>query len=268
VSKKSKKLLIDADLIVYRSCVAVEKDVRWNESMLDEGISASPNVHILYSDFSDAWPNVELAFTRLFERFDTDDHVAALTVGRNFRYDVDPTYKGNRADTRKPLCFHRVREELAKHYNVVSFDGIEADDILGIFATRDPNAIVWSLDKDLQGIPCTLYDGKTVRKIDRYKADEYFFYQVLVGDTADGYPGCPGVGPKKAEAILKAAQDERNKADVEFARYGDYWWRAVVKTYEKYGLTEADALKQARLARILRDSDWDSKNKKPILWTP
>jgi 5'-3' exonuclease len=254
---KPKKLLIDADLIVYRSCVAVEKDFQCDD-----------NYHLLYSDFDEAWYNVEKALSRLFDKFGTEDHVAALTAGRNFRYDVDPTYKGNRAETRKPLCFARVREELAIQYNVVSFDGIEADDILGIFATRDPNAIVWSLDKDLQTVPCTLYDGKSVRKIDRYEADKFFFYQVLVGDTADGYPGCPGVGPKKAEEVLSRAQDERSKADVEFARYGEYWWRAVVATYEKHGLTEADALKQARLARILRDSDWDSKNKKPILWTP
>lgn len=257
---KKPKLLIDADLIVYRSCVAVEKDVRWDESMLEDGISANPSTHILYSDFNDAWGNVELAFTRLFERFGTDDHVAALTVGRNFRYDVDPAYKGNRAETRKPLCFHRVREELAKAYNVVSLDGIEADDILGIFATRDPNTVVWSLDKDLQTIPCTLYDGKQVRKISKAEADYFFFYQVLVGDTADGYPGCPGVGPKKAEKILR----DFELKDLDTLSL----WPAVVQTYEEYGLTQEDALKQARLARILRSSDWDSVNKKPILWKP
>jgi DNA polymerase-1 len=254
---KKKKLLIDADLIVYRSCVAVEKDVRWDD-----------NYHILFSDFDDAWPNVELAFTRLFERFGTDNHVAALTTGRNFRYEVDPTYKGNRAETRKPLCFWRVREEMEKQYNVVSFEGIEADDILGIFATRDPNTIVCSVDKDLKTVPCTLFDGKQVRKIDEYQADRYFYSQVLTGDVADGYPGCPGVGEVKAEAILKAAEDERNKQDDEFWRYRQYAWRAIVKTYEKRGLTEADALKQARLARILRTTDWDAKAKKPILWTP
>jgi 5'-3' exonuclease len=250
---KPKKLLIDADLIVYRSCVAVEKDFQCDD-----------NYHLLYSDFDEAWYNVEKALSRLFDKFGTEDHVAALTAGRNFRYDVDPTYKGNRAETRKPLCFARVREELAIQYNVVSFDGIEADDILGIFATRDPNAIVWSLDKDLQTVPCTLYDGKNVRKISQAEADYFFMYQVLVGDTADGYPGCPGVGPKKAEAVLdtRAQPDVSGKVDTRTL------WERVVATYEKHGLTEADALKQARLARILRDSDWDSKNKKPILWTP
>ena len=45
-------------------------------------------------------------------------------------------------------------------------------------------------------------------------------------------------------------------------------WEAVVKEYEKQGLDEAYALTQARLARILRAQDWDSKRKKPILWRP
>jgi 5'-3' exonuclease len=191
VANKKKTLLIDADLIVYRSCVAVEKDVRWED-----------NYHVLYSSFDDVWPNVELAMTRLFERFGTDKHVAALTEGRNFRYDVDPTYKGNRASTRKPLAFSRVREEMEKQYNVVKFEGIEADDILGIFATRDPNTIVCSADKDLKTIPCTLWNGKETRKYDEARSRLQLLLSGLVGDTADGYPGCPGVGEKKAEVIL------------------------------------------------------------------
>jgi hypothetical protein len=45
-------------------------------------------------------------------------------------------------------------------------------------------------------------------------------------------------------------------------------WPRVLEAYTKAGLTEADALTQARLARILRWSDWDAKERKPILWTP
>ena len=48
-----------------------------------------------------------------------------------------------------------------------------------------------------------------------------------------------------------------------------WWWDAVVEAFTfKAGLTEADALKQARLARILRWSDWNSETKTPILWSP
>jgi DNA polymerase I len=36
----------------------------------------------------------------------------------------------------------------------------------------------------------------------------------------------------------------------------------------KEGLTEDDALLQARLARILRADEYDFKAKRPILWEP
>ena len=45
-------------------------------------------------------------------------------------------------------------------------------------------------------------------------------------------------------------------------------WKGVVETYFTKGLTEGDALIQARLARILRHEDYDYKKKEPILWTP
>jgi DNA polymerase-1 len=39
-----------------------------------------------------------------------------------------------------------------------------------------------------------------------------------------------------------------------------------VAAYERQGLTEADAIKQARLARILRYEEWDGRT--PRLWAP
>ena len=43
-------------------------------------------------------------------------------------------------------------------------------------------------------------------------------------------------------------------------------WEAVVAEYKRQKLDEEYALTQARLARILRASDWDNKKKEPILW--
>lgn len=200
--------------------------------------------------------NVVRAVDRLTKRFDTDDVLMCISAGRNFRYDVDPTYKQNRKGTRKPLAYNAVLEKVEANYPSFKHDGLEADDVMGIFATRDSNTIICSMDKDMKTIPCTLFDGKTVKKIDKATADYWFFYQVLVGDTADGYPGLPGTGPKKAEAILTKTRSTESA------------WPLVVAAYEKKGLTEADAIKQARMARILRNSDWDAKKKEPILWTP
>src|SRR3546814_13603695 len=38
-------------------------------------------------------------------------------------------------------------------------------------------------------------------------AENFWLYQTLMGDSTDGYKGCPGCGPKSAEAILQKAGD-------------------------------------------------------------
>ncbi len=60
------------------------------------------------------------------------------------------------------------------------------------------------------------------------------------------------IGPKTASRLLDEAAN----------------WDTVVNAYEKAGLTEEDALVQARVARILRASDYDQSTQEPILWTP
>lgn len=75
--------------------------------------------------------------------------------------------------------------------------------------------------------------------------------QTMIGDTADNYKGCPGIGIKTAEKL--------------FNKYGATW-DTVVKSFKNAGCTEEDALVQARVARILRDEDF--KDGKVKLWTP
>jgi DNA polymerase-1 len=222
------------------------------------------------SDAGEAFAGVERAIDRLTTRFETDDVLLCLSEGRNFRYDVDPTYKANRKATRKPACYAEVVKRACEAWPHFSFPGLEADDVLGIFASRDANTILVSEDKDMKTIPCTLFAQGKLQKIDRATADWWFFYQVLVGDTADGYPGLPAVGPKKAEAILAKAKDyaeSKIAKDLGLTAAG-CWWYVIKAAYEERGFTEADAIKQARLARILRNEDWDAKKKEPILWTP
>ena len=62
----------------------------------------------------------------------------------------------------------------------------------------------------------------------------------------------PASVPKKAEVILGPRPH----------------WGAVEQAFIKAGLTKDDALTQARLARILRWSDWDAEKGEPILWKP
>jgi DNA polymerase-1 len=78
----------------------------------------------------------------------------------------------------------------------------------------------------------------------------------VLGDAVDGYSGCPGIGPKKAETVLANAKD------------GVSPWGVIVGAYVKAGLDEEDALLQARLARILQFGDYDLKTNKVKLWEP
>lgn len=105
----------------------------------------------------------------------------------------------------------------------------------------------------MRSIPCPFYNfiQDTFHKTTQAEADYQFLYQTLVGDATDNYKGCPKIGEVGAKRILDK----------------DCSWDAVVAAYEKAGLSEEEALTQARVARILRYEDV-GKDFKPILWTP
>ena len=48
----------------------------------------------------------------------------------------------------------------------------------------------------------------------------------------------------------------------------EIYWQHVLKAYAKAGLSEEEALTQARVARICRSNDYDFKTKQVILWSP
>jgi DNA polymerase-1 len=179
---------------------------------------------------------------------------------------VLPSYKHNRVGLEKPALYHQLKEYLVANFTTKEKEGLEGDDVMGILATRWPgHFILATIDKDLQQIPGELYNWNTeiFKNITEGEADRYFYKQVLMGDNCDGYTGCPGIGPKKAEALLMYV----------YAQYigeppPSAYWEEIIKVYESKGLTEADALQQARVARILRASDYDFKTKEIKLWTP
>ena len=85
--------------------------------------------------------------------------------------------------------------------------------------------------------------------VDEQQADRNFCLQVLTGDQADGYKGCVGVGHVKANRVL---HDKFNIEDM---------WNAVIEEYERNKQSFEDAYHQARLARILRNGEYDDCNK-------
>lgn len=242
-------LLIDADILVYRAISSVEQEIEWE-----------PDVWTLSTDLKDAHEAFSDMLFGILDTAPTNEFKLCFSDAKNFRKDLNPSYKGNRAGVRKPMGFKPFRDQIIDKHGALIKPALEADDVIGILATKPgTDFIIVSDDKDLRTVPgAHLIDGH-VTNIGESEATIKFFTQVLTGDQADGYPGCPGIGPKKAEQIL---------ASVEPFKYPSAYWEAIVNTYTKAGLTEEDAIMQARMARILRWTDWDHETQKVILWTP
>ena len=60
------------------------------------------------------------------------------------------------------------------------------------------------------------------------------YYQCLVGDGADGFPGCPGIGEKKAEEILMTAMEACGRFSPSVL------WDVLHFTYLSQGATKED----------------------------
>jgi len=121
-------------------------------------------------------------------------------------------------------------------------------------------SIIVSVDKDFKSIPCRLYNPdkpeEGIVEVTKDEADRYHLYQTLVGDASDNYKGCPSVGPVKALKILDSCDS-----------YEECWVK-ILDSFDKAGLSSKHALVQARLARILRDGDYDFESKKVKFWKP
>lgn len=246
-------LLFDGDELVYVSCAAVEYEAEWDEQ----------NV-ILASNTEEAWDVLQLSMKKTKEAIEGEHTIkVAFTGPENFRKPLYHDYKAHRVK-RKPLCFQKVKQRLQETYDSMSIGILEADDLLGIWSTSGDyeNPVIVSQDKDFLTIPGALWRKDELIYVSEGDADYHWLKQTLTGDSSDGYPGCPGVGPVGAEKLL----NEFVLTEGGFAT--SEAWKAVVRTYEAKGLSVDDALVQARLARILRASDWDSEKQEVILWEP
>jgi DNA polymerase-1 len=235
------KLLIDCDYIVYKCCAAAETELDFGDDVI-----------VVTSKFSDAYKCVQRDIDKIKREFPFyDEIILFFTSPNNFRKKILPEYKGHR-NRKKPCGFKRVINQLKKDYKVIVKDTLEADDTMGIYATKYPGNIIVSPDKDMKQIPGKLYNFDETVDITPEEGARWHLIQTMSGDNTDGYSGVPGIGIKRAEKI--------------FSEKG-YTWQAVVETFEEKGMTEADALINARLARILTINDYDEAKKEPILWT-
>jgi len=236
------RLLIDADFIVYKCCAACETEIDYGEDVI-----------FVTSNFSDAYNAVKREIQQIQDVFGSfSKPILFFSDSKNFRKKISPDYKGHR-NRKKPCGYKRVIRNLKIEYDVCIMPELEADDAMGIYATKLTGNIIVSPDKDMRQIPGKLYNLDDTTTITPEEGAKWHLIQTLAGDQTDGYSGVPGIGVKRAETL--------------FNKEG-YSWQTVVKAFEDKGLTEDDALLNARLARILTVEDYDSKQQEPKLWTP
>ena len=236
-------LLIDADYIVYKCCAATETEIDFGEDLI-----------VVTSRFSEAYEYVERELYNIASDLGCfDDSILFFSDSINFRKSIDPAYKGHR-NRKKPCGYKRVINKLKEEYHVVMMPTLEADDAMGIYATKEDGHIICSPDKDMRQIPGELYDfTQEVSTITPEGGYQWHLIQTLAGDQTDGYAGVPGIGIKRAVTL--------------FEKDG-YTWDTVVKAFAEKDLSEDVALMNARLAKILQVEDYDFTNQEPRLWSP
>ena len=140
---KAPKLLVDADFFFYRAASAAETEMDYSEDLT-----------VVVGDFRQGKRIVEQELNKLRSRFDTQDLELFFTDSKNFRKEIDPSYKGNRRK-RKPAGYLKLKNWGLEKYPSLIMPALEADDALGIAATSGlyDNFVLVSPDKDMQQIP-------------------------------------------------------------------------------------------------------------------
>ncbi len=244
------KLLFDADMIIYIACAACEKDIDWGNDLW--------TLHVDLSEVKDKIDEMVVTYgDSAIHKLGYEgeyEYVMCLSDKVNFRKQILSSYKLNRANKRKPVGYVGALEWVKNNYTCFSIPTLEADDCIGILATQEDNTIIISGDKDFKTIPGRFYNfiSDALYETSEEEANYNHLMQTLVGDTADNYKGCPGVGAVKAKKLL----DE------------DCSWATVVKAFDKAGLSEEEALTQARVAYILRADNYNFADSTINLWTP
>lgn len=206
----SKLILIDAYALIFRSYYAFIRAPRINS----KGLNTSAIMgfcNTLHEVLEKEKPtHIGVAF----------DH------GKTFRHDAYPPYKAQREETPEDIkrAVPYIKQILeACRIPVFQADGFEADDVIGTLATRAGlegiTTYMLTPDKDYgQLISDNVYmyrprHGGGYDKIGVEEIESKYGiaspHQVidllaLMGDSADNYPGCPGVGEKTAVKLINA----------------------------------------------------------------
>lgn len=159
---------------------------------------------------------------RVLEQEKPEYLAVAFDVGKTFRDDIFPDYKGTREkmpDDLRPQI-ERIRE-MVDAFNIprLEMEGYEADDVLGsiakIAAEQGLGVKIITGDRDLLQLvnertavylagddQTYLSDADVIKKLG-VRANQVVDYKAIVGDTSDNIPGIKGVGEKTAISLLE-----------------------------------------------------------------
>ena len=203
-----KLFLFDAYALIYRSYYAFIKNPRINSKGLNTS-AVMGFVNTLNEILTKEKPTyIGVAF----------DH------GKTFRNDAFPAYKAQREETPEDikLSVPIIKDLLdAFHIPVLQVDGFEADDVIGTLALKAGamgiETYMLTPDKDYgQLVRDYVYQyrprhGGGYEKMGRKEVcekygisstDQVIDLLALMGDSADNFPGCPGVGEKTAVKLI------------------------------------------------------------------
>jgi len=220
----------------------------------------------------------------LEDRHSPDLVVCAFDVGRSFRVELYPDYKGHRPEMDPELraqwpLFQDLVEAWGHTY--LAGGGLEADDIIGTLARQmaGPEMEVWivSGDKDfaqLVGPHVRLLDVMKNRilgpdeVVERFRVpvDKIVDMMGLWGDSSDNVPGVPGIGEKTSsklinqygsmDALLAGADKIRGKRGENLRNFADQARLSrtlvTIKTDAELTVTPADIEATARDVPRLR----------------
>jgi len=200
------KCFVDADSIIYR--IALKTDISLKKAME-------------YYDRAIEEIQWETCSGRVY---------VALKGEGNFRYDIEPDYKGQRKVSNVDEAVVERRKDLNEYaYSLGHFksDNCEADDVVSIWAQQSLDAkehyVIAHIDKDIDMVEGWHYNftKETLYYICKDQGYRKMCLQMLTGDSTDNIQGLVGIGPKKAEKLLA----DVSKADM-LAKVQEAWEEA------------------------------------------
>ena len=205
-------VLIDSDSLCYANAFAVEeKDDEGNPQVIENGKK------FLRS-------KLDQQIQTIVEETQATDYKLFLTGKGDFRKDMNPLYKANRVDMRRPILLAEARQHLIESHFAIVVNGMEADDMVCIEQTaimaQGNDCTIAHIDKDIDQQAGNHYRWSIFGKDSvSYHVSEHegllnLYRQALVGDKVDNimyyfdeegsktWKKCYGLGAKGAEAML------------------------------------------------------------------